>query len=339
MSEPPAPCTRPGLRRAVVGLVRDALDTFWTLAKVMVPVIILTRVLQQVGAVEVLGRAVSPVMRVVGLPGSMGLVWATAMLVNMYGGMVVFASLAPAASLTVEQATVLGCMILVAHSLPVELRIAQKAGTRLRAIAPLRVLGALCLGWIVHSVCSAFGLLQGRCSPLIKPSPPDPSWLTWGLAQARNLAMIFVIILALLALLNVLKRLRITDMLLVPLMPVLRALGLSEHAAPLTIVGMTLGITYGGGLIIKESRSGQLSSRDVFFSLALLSLCHSLIEDTLLMLAIGAHIAGVLFGRLLFSLAVVFVLARIFGRLPDDRFERFLVRPRAGEAPHDAQPS
>lgn len=318
-----------------MGLVRDAAEAFWTLAKVMVPVIILTRILQQVGAVEVLGRALSPVMRVVGLPGSMGLVWATAMLINMYGGMVVFASLAPAASLTVEQATVLGCMILVAHSLPMELRIAQKAGTRLRALAPLRVFGALCLGWIVHRVYSGFGLLQGPCSPLMKPSPPDPSWLAWGLAQAQNLAMIFVIILVLLALLGVLKWLRITDLLLVPLMPVLRMLGLSEHAAPLTIVGMTLGITYGGGLIIKESRSGQLSSRDVFFSLALLSLCHSLIEDTLLMVAISSHLWTVLFGRMFFGLAVVFVLARILGRLSDDRFERFLIRPQPGRPSQD----
>jgi hypothetical protein len=326
--EPTETRTRHGVLRAVVGLVKDALEAFWTLAKVMVPVIILTRILQQVGVVEALGRAIAPAMGLVGLPGSMGLVWATGMLVNMYGGLVVFASIGPAASLTSEQATVLGCMILVAHSLPVELRIAQKAGPRLRAIAPLRVLGALCLGWIVHAVCSGFGLLQGPCSPLIKPSPPDPSWLAWGLGQAENLVRIFFIILALLTLLSLLKWLRITDLLLVPLMPVLRALGLSEHAAPLTIVGMTLGITYGGGLIIRESRSGQLSSRDVFFSLALLSLCHSLIEDTLLMVAIGSDLVGVLFGRLLFGLAVVFVLARIFGRLPDERFERFLVRPQ-----------
>jgi hypothetical protein len=113
-------------------------------------------------------------------------------------------------------------------------------------------------------------------------------------------------------------------------MPVLRLLGLSERAAPLTIVGMTLGITYGGGLIIKESRSGHLSTRDVFFSLALLSLCHSLIEDTFLMVAIGANVWGVLFPRMFFGLAVVFVLARVLGRLPDEKFERFLVRPRPG---------
>jgi hypothetical protein len=326
MSETRPPATSDGLTGAVVRLFRDAFETFWTLAKVMVPVIIVTRLLQQSGVVDALGNGLGPVMHVVGLPGSMGLVWATSLIINMYGGIVVFASLAPAASLTVAQVTVLASLILVAHGLPVELRIAQKAGPRIRAIAPLRILAALLLAWILHRTCSALGVLQETCNPLIRPSQPDPAWTAWGLAQLRTLAMIFVIILALLAFLGLLKRLRITDLLLTPLMPVFRALGIGPGAAPVTVVGLTLGLTYGGGLIIREAQSGKLSSRDVFFSLALLSLCHSLIEDTLLMMAIGAHISGVLFARVLFSLAVVFVLARLFARMPDEKFERLLTR-------------
>jgi hypothetical protein len=334
----PAPTPRSGgLSQALVRLLRDALDTYWTLVKVMVPVIVVVRLLQQVGAVEVLGNALGPVMRLVGLPGSMGLVWATAMLINMYAGIVVFTSLGPAASLTVAQVTVLASLILVAHGLPVELRIAQRAGPRLRVIAPLRVLAALLLASILYRTYAALGVLQQPCNPLIRPSPPEPSWSTWALSQARTLGMIFVIILALLTLLTVLKRLRIIDLLLTPLMPVLRALGMSADAAPVTVIGMTLGLTYGGGLIIRESRSGQLSSRDVFFSVALLSLCHSLIEDTLLMVAIGAHWSGVLVGRLLFSLAVVFLLARIFARMPDEKFERILTRRTARDETEDAR--
>ncbi|NLW51086.1 MAG: hypothetical protein GXY85_09645 [Candidatus Brocadiaceae bacterium] len=318
---------------AAIQVFRDAFETFSTLAKVLVPVLLLTRILEQTGAILLLGEALSPVMGAVGLPGSMGLVWATAMLINMYGSMIVFASLAPAASLTVAQVTVLGCMILIAHGLPVELRVAQKAGSRLRAIGPLRVLAALALGWIVHRTCTAFGWLQQQSNPLLKPSAPDPSWAAWTVAQVRNLAMIFVIILTLLVLLRVLKRLHVIDILIRPLTPLLHRLGLSENATPLTIIGMTLGLTYGGGLIIRESRSGRLSGRDVFFSLALLSLSHSLIEDTLLMMAIGAHVGGVLVGRVLFSIAVVYVLARTLGRLPDETFERLLVRPAAGRTP------
>ncbi len=43
--------------------------------------------------------------------------------------------------------------------------------------------------------------------------------------------------------------------------------GDSEQAAYVTMVGFTLGLTYGGGLIIKEAKSGTMSHRDVFFGL------------------------------------------------------------------------
>ena len=66
-----------------------------------------------------------------------------------------------------------------------------------------------------------------------------------------------------------------------------------------------------------------------------MALCHSLIEDSLLMLALGAHLSGVLLGRLIFSLVVVFILVRVLGRLPDEKFERLLVRPPARETPDE----
>jgi len=65
----------------------------------------------------------------------------------------------------------------------------------------------------------------------------------------------------------------------------------------------------------------------VFFSLALMSLCHSLIEDTLLMTALGGHVSGVLLGRLLFALVVTALLVKAVGLLPEGAFERYLARP------------
>jgi hypothetical protein len=321
---------RPG--RAAAGLeraLRGAASTYWTLLKVMVPVIILTKALEEIGAVKVFGRALGPVMGIVGLPGEMGLVWAAAMLVNIYAAMIVFATIAPGLDLTVAQVTVLCTMMLLAHGLPVELRIAQKAGPRIRAIGPLRVAGALLLGWILDRIYTLGAFLQMPARPVFTSPPADPSLLAWAGGQARNLLMIFGILLALFLLMQILKAVGITRLLTRLLEPVLRLLGISHEAAPVAIVGMTLGLTYGGGLIINESRSGRVGPRDVFFSLALMALCHSLIEDTLLMAALGAHVSGIFFGRLIFSLFVVFVLVRTLGRLPDDKFERLLVRPRA----------
>jgi hypothetical protein len=317
---------RKGLQQIALELLRDALRTSAELFKIIIPISILTRFLQQWGVIDQLGVLLGPVMELVGLPGQIGLVWATAMLTNLYGGMVVFASLAPGLGLTVAQVTVLTTMMLVAHGLPVELRIAQKAGTRFRAMALIRIGGALLLGWLLYHAYQLSGTLQQANQALWNPPAVDPAWTSWLVAELRNMAAIFLIILCLMALLRLLKKLGVSDLMTRLLEPLLTLLGMGRAAAPVTIIGMTLGLSYGGGLIIQEAKSGRLGKRDVFCSLALMGLCHSLIEDTLLMMLLGGHFSGVFWGRLLFSLLAVFLLGKLIRRLPQAFFERFLVR-------------
>ena len=320
--------------QAVGELFRNALRTSLMLFKIIIPISIATRFLQQWGVVDQLGILLGPVMELVGLPGQMGLVWATAMVTNIYGGMVVFASLAPGLELTVAQVTVLGTMVLVAHALPVELRIAQKAGTRFRATVLIRVFGALLLGWILHLSYQLTGTLQQANRALWNPPAVDPTWSAWVVAELRTMLMIFLIILTLMAVLKIMKAVGITTIMTRLLEPLLKLLGMSREAAPVTIIGMTLGLSYGGGLIIQEAQSGRLSKRDLFASVTLMGLCHSIIEDTLLVMVLGAHLSGIFWGRLIFSLLVVFLLVRLINRMPEHLFERYLVRdvPVVGES-------
>jgi hypothetical protein len=317
------------LKRGVVAWLRDAAKTSYDLFKVMIPVIVVVRLLDELGAVTHLGIALAPVMRLVGLPGEMGLVWATALITNIYGGMVVFVQLIPrlADPLTVAQVTVLGTMILVAHGLPVECRICQKAGPRFRAMLLLRVLGALALGAILHQIYTHTGTLTGEAKVLWQPKgPASPAVVEWALGQLQTLGTIFLIILTLLLVMRLLKWAGVLTLMTWLLKPVLRVLGISRGAAPLAIIGMTLGLSYGGGLIIQEAKAGHLSKRDVFFSLALMSLCHSIIEDTLLLAALGAHHSGILWGRLVFALLVVFILVKLLRNTPEKTFDRWLFR-------------
>ena len=314
------------MKNAIAELFSAALRASAELFKIIIPISIATRFLQQWGVVDLLGVLLTPVMELVGLPGQLGLVWATGMVTSIYGGMVVFASVAPGLELSVAQVTVLGSMILVAHGLPVELRIAQKAGTRFRAMALIRIGGALLLGWILHMSYQLSGTLQQTNQALWNPAEVEPTWNAWVVAELRTMVMIFAIILGLMTFLRVLKKLGISDLMTRLLEPVLAILGMGRQAAPITIIGMTLGLSYGGGLIIQEAQSGRLSKRDIFASVALMGLCHSIFEDTLLLMVLGAHISGIFWGRLLFSLLVVFLLARLVKALPQSIFNRYLVR-------------
>lgn len=136
-----------------------------------------------------------------------------------------------------------------------------------------------------------------------------------------------IIIFGLMLLLRILKALGVMGLLARCLEPGLRLLGMSRDAAPVTVIGMTLGITYGGGLIIQEARSGILGKRDVFFSMALMGLSHSLFEDTILMMLLGGRLSGILGGRVAFSLLVTVLLVRVLTRVSEKTFERFFCRP------------
>jgi len=321
------------LQRVLRELTRDTLHTCITLFKIIIPISIATRFLQQWGMIDHLGVLLGPVMNLVGLPGEIGLVWATAMVTNLYAGMVVFASIAPGLDLSIAQVTVLTTMMLVAHGLPVELRIAQKAGTRFRTQALLRIGGALLLGALLNFSYGMSDSLQQANHSLWNPPAVDPSWFGWGLSELRNYGSIVLIIFSLMGLLRLLKKIGLVDLLTRILEPVLALLGMGRQAAPLTIVGITLGLSYGGGLIIQEAQSGRLSKQEVFSSIALMGLCHSLIEDSLLMMVLGGHVSGVFWGRLIFSLLAVFLLVRLIRVLPQSVFERYFVRPALVKSP------
>ena len=323
----------------LLAVLREAGEVSLRLFRIMVPILAGVKILQELGAVSYLALPLKPLMQLVGLPGEMGLVWATAMLNNLYSGIVVFLSLPQAQALSVAQVTVLTTMMLVAHALPVEGRIAQESGNRICFQILLRVGGALLLGVLLHLAYSGAGWLQQDNVIFWQGGgAADAGWVQWGIAQLRNLAAIFLIILGLVLLLRTLERFRVTEFFVRMLEPVLRFLGMGRATAPLTIVGMTMGLTYGGGLIIKESRSGRVPRRDVFASVSMMGLSHSLIEDTMLMRLMGGHFSGILWGRLIFSLAAVYLLVRIVPRLSGKVVHRVLYRTDA-ETTADPDPS
>ena len=307
-------------------LLRDTVRTSFELFKIMVPLSIITKILAEFGFIELLGSVLTPVMKLVGLPGEIGLVWAASILTSTYGGMLVFASLAPAANLTIAQVTVLGTMILVAHSMPLELSIAKKAGTRFRVMIILRISGAFLVGWILYHFYRISGLLQSANNAIWKPPPRDPALLPWMHSELKTYLMIVVVILVLLLIMRILDKLNITSLLTRLLEPILRLMGLSERAAPITIIGITMGIGYGGGLIIQEAKSGVLTKYDIFYSLTFMGLCHGVIEDTALMVLIGGHLSGLFWARSLFALVITFLMVKVVNRLSESTFDRFFFK-------------
>ena len=292
-------------------LSRDSVKVYLTLMRVMIPAIIAVKLLDMAGATQWLAWLLSPAMHLVGLPESMGIVWATTLVTNIYTAMAIFFTVSATESLTVAQVTVLSTMMLIAHALPVEGAIAKAAGMSWRMTIALRVGGAMVLGGLLNLAYRATGSLQQTNVLQWQPDAPDPGLLSWALGQLQVIAMILPIIAVLMLLLRVLRLIGVERLLHVLLSPLLKAIGIGRQAANTTIIGLMLGISYGGGLLIREAKSGAIAKRDILLTLAFLNLCHSLIEDTLVMMLLGADLSGILWARLAFSLLVIGVIARL----------------------------
>lgn len=309
-------------------LIRDTVTLYWDLLKVIVPVMLGVEIALRAGLVDILGDIMTPVMQFVGLPGEMSLVWVMSMLVGVYGAAVALVTILPDVPLTMAESSVLGIMILVAHGLPVEQKIIARAGPAFWVTTLLRIVGAIIMGWITWQIYAATDSLQQPAEILFFPTDKgDGSWASWFIDSFRSLFSIFFILLALLIVLKIFDITGLTRLLGKLLSPLLRLLGIGKEATSITLSGMLLGVTYGGALILKDVRKGEISRRDVFLASAFLCLCHSIIEDTLFMLALGTHWSASLLIRPALSIVIIILLARLVDRLPTQVFDRWICGP------------
>ena len=302
---------------------KESVKVALPLYRIMIPMIILVKILREIGVVEILGSWLAPLMSIVGLPGSMGLVWAATMLGGFFPGIIIFADLSSSEVLTVSQVTVLSSLMLIAHSLPIELQIAKKAGSRWLSMGIIRILGALLYGIILNQILNWGNWLTERSVLLWHPKTKALDLQTWSLEQFKALLIMFVVLFLLLQLMKLRDLLGLNNLLKFIFEPLLKKLGIGREATNITVIGMTLGIAYGGGLIIRESRAGRIPPRDIFFSLALMGLFHSVVEDTILMMLLGGSIWGFLVGRMIFAFILVWLMVRLFSLIPEQRFQKF----------------
>jgi len=84
-----------------------------------------------------------------------------------------------------------------------------------------------------------------------------------------------------------------------------------ESTLPL-LVGIIFGISYGAGVIIQTAKEGELSKKDTFLISTFLIICHALIEDTLLFVAVGANGYWLIGVRTISAIIVTFMLSKRF---------------------------
>ena len=302
------------MKKTILKIALDIKDICIPLYKILIPFVFIIKILEISGAIEFTAKILEPLMSFVGLTPELGLVFVTAFLINIYAALVLFVNILPGIDVSVAEITILTTMILVAHNLPIECTICKAAGISVIYTASLRLISAFVLGFILKLIYFNFGFLTETFQTFftVKP-PPENNWY-WFLDQFTTLVYIFFLVCLMATVLEMLKIIGVEKLFEKVFMPPLRLFGIQKEAMNIIIVGMFIGIQFGGGMLIKEVKKGTIDKQSIFLSVSLLNLLHAMIEDTILMALVGGHISGILIARVIFSLVLSYLIFMIYKR-------------------------
>ena len=304
-------------------LLKEIIDVTIPLYKILIPFIFIIKFLEEVGIVQIITKTFEPLVGLIGLPSELGIIWVTAIVVNIYAALILFVNLLPYLDVTVAQVTVLTVAILICHNLLIESAISKSAGVSFLFTSIYRFISAFIICFILNLIYSKLNYLNEPFTSSFTVELPQPGLWFWLKDQTLYLFYIFIIVVVLITILEILKLIGVESFLKKILVPPLRFFGISESAMNIIIVGMTIGLQFGGGILIKEVNSGRIDKQSVFLSVLLINLVHAVIEDSLLMLAVGGHYSGVFFARIIFGLLISLLMLKIYKNF-NLFFERFV---------------
>ena len=287
-----------------LALPRSLSICLWLL-KVMLPISMAVRVLQYVGVIDWLAGYLSPVFSYIGLSGDSAFVFLTSIFLPLYPTIAVMTTL----TLTLREATILAVMCLISHNLPVECSVAHKTGSRFGEIVAFRIImsfvAAVVLNWLLPQSDASFNVLASATTEVTSWGMLLTQWLTSSLSL---IVTIVLIVTALMVLQRVLEEFGWMHRIAHSLSPLMRLFGLPSGCSLLWLTGNVVGMAYGAAIMIDEVEEGRLTREEANLVNHHLGVSHSLLEDTMLFVAMGISFWWICLTRLVLAMIAVWTM-------------------------------
>jgi len=283
------------------------------LLKIILPISLAVRLLQYTGWLGTFAGWMEPAFGFIGLPGETAIVFITSVFCPLYAPIALITSM----SLGLREATILTLMCLVSHNLILESSVQAKTGSGFWEMTALRIGMSFVIALSLHAVMPRgdWGVLGVTADAEMCGSLGEVLGL-WLRSSLRVVVTILVVVTALIILHAILEEFRLMGGLSGVFAPMMRLFGLPCDAAFLWIVGNVVGLAYGGAIMMEYMEEGKLSRREGNLLNYHLAMNHSLLEDTIIFVAIGIPVLWIILTRFTFAIIVVW-LRRGYNRLRD----------------------
>jgi len=277
------------------------------LLKIILPVSLIVSFLQYWGIIAQIATLLSPAFSIIGLPGESAVVFISSIFLPLYGPIAIISTL----SLQIREITILAIMCLISHNLIVETAIQKKTGSSAISIFLVRIITSFAAAYILNMILPEhLGLSHAAPKNIIFSN--IPAMLSNWIINAGWLSLkITLIITGLMILQNILNEFNILNFLSRVFAPLMRAMGLSDDSSFLWFVAQTLGLTYGSAVMIEEVEHNEITKTSANLLNYHIAINHSLLEDTLLFVAIGVPAGWIILPRFAFAIIIVWSIRAI----------------------------
>jgi len=299
------PTVRERLVRCVKTALPQGMKTALWLLKLTIPVSFAVFLLDFFGILNVIAGWVAPLFKLIGLSGQASIVLITSFFTNIYSVIAVMTTL----GIGHREGTILAVMCLISHALIVETVIQKKTGSAPWRMIVTRLSASFIAACMLNLILPAEAVAD---SENIVRSGADfsPALTHWLSDMLITTLKIVILVNLLLILQKILSEFGLIKWILMPFAPLLKVMGLPSSTGFLWVVANTLGLGYGGAIMISETEEGKLSREDADLLNHNIAISHSQLEDPLLFVAIGYPLGILIWPRVL--LAIIFVWLRRF---------------------------
>lgn len=293
------------LYKCVLRAIPRSLSICVWLLKVMLPISLAVRVLQHVGFIDWLASILSPIFSIIGLSGDSAIIFLTSIFLPLYPTIAVMTTL----TLTLREATILAVMCLVSHNLPVECSVAHKTGSPFGRIVAFRIamsfVSAIVLNWLLPQSDAPFSFMNMGATEVTSWGMLFMQWLSSSLTLTVTIVLIVT---ALMVLQRVLEEFGWMHRIANILSPLMRLFGLPSGCSLLWLTGNIVGMAYGAAIMIDEVEQGRLTRDEANLVNHHLGVSHSLLEDTMLFVAMGISFWWIFLTRLVLAIVAVWTI-------------------------------